>query len=89
MLLVSTQEISTELTSLVESTRADLKPALEQLQQVTDTLVRNEATLDEILNVSPTFLRLFTEALGTGPWFENMLGLGGFLDPANIEGNLP
>lgn len=75
-LLVSTQQISTELTSLVDSTRADLKPALEQLQAVTDTLVRNEASLDELLRVSPAFLRLFSEALGTGPWFDNVLGLG-------------
>ncbi|GAA1753568.1 MCE family protein [Aeromicrobium alkaliterrae] len=76
-LLVSTQQISTELTALVDSTRADLKPALDQLATVTDSLVRNEASLDELLRVSPTFLRLFSEALGTGPWFDNFLGLGG------------
>ncbi|MEG9226916.1 MCE family protein [Aeromicrobium sp. Sec7.5] len=75
-LLVSTQQISTELTALVDSTRADLKPALEQLQSVTDTLVSNEASLDELLRVSPAFFGLFSEALGTGPWFDVLLGIG-------------
>ncbi|MFT4298602.1 MAG: MCE family protein [Aeromicrobium sp.] len=88
-LLVSTQAISAELTNLVNTTRADLKPALEQLQAVTDMLVRNEATLDEVLRVSPTFLRLFSEALGTGPWFDNLLGLGGALNSSNVEGSVP
>jgi phospholipid/cholesterol/gamma-HCH transport system substrate-binding protein len=83
-LLVSTQQISTELTDLVDSTQADLRPALEQLQTVTDSLVRNEASLDELLRVSPTFLRLFSEALGTGPWFDNLLGLG-FGAPASLS----
>ncbi|WP_229051904.1 MCE family protein [Aeromicrobium sp. Leaf350] len=85
-LLVSTQEISTELTALVDSTRADLKPALDQLQSVTDTLVRNEASLDELLRVSPTFLRLFSEALGTGPWFDNFLGIGTDLTLPSVGG---
>ena len=75
-LLVSTQTISNELVSLVDETEADLGPALTQLQAVTDVLARNQATLDEILRIGPTFLRVFSQALGTGPWFDNLLGLG-------------
>lgn len=85
-LLVATQGISTELTTLVDQTSADLRPALTELQTVTDMLVRNEASLDELLRVAPTFLRLFSEALGSGPWFDNFLGLGVGLPRAAVGG---
>ncbi|MDR7087813.1 phospholipid/cholesterol/gamma-HCH transport system substrate-binding protein [Aeromicrobium panaciterrae] len=73
-LLVSTQQISTELSALVKGTKADLKPALDQLLVVTDMLRKNEASLDEALRQFPAFLRLFSNSLGTGPWFDTYLG---------------
>ncbi|EFQ81868.1 virulence factor Mce family protein [Aeromicrobium marinum DSM 15272] len=74
-LLDATQLVSTELSLLVDETRADLRPALEKLQQVTDVLEKNQFELDELLRVYPTFLRLFSQALGTGPWFDTFLGI--------------
>ncbi|NRQ49672.1 MCE family protein [Aeromicrobium sp. YC3-14] len=73
-LLVSTQSISTQLRGLVKDTRADLKPALDQLDVVTSMLRKNEASLDEALRVYPAFTRVFSNALGTGPWFDIYLG---------------
>jgi phospholipid/cholesterol/gamma-HCH transport system substrate-binding protein len=73
-LLVSTQAISKELTALVKGTKADLKPALDQLLVVTDMLRKNEASLDEALRIYPGFLRVNTNTLGTGPWFDGYLG---------------
>ena len=73
-LLVSTQNISAELSALVKGTKADLKPALDQLKVVTDMLRKNEVNLDEALRQYPAFLRSFSSALGTGPWFDNYLG---------------
>ncbi|MEJ7634517.1 MCE family protein [Aeromicrobium sp.] len=73
-LLVSTQSISTQLRGLVKDTRSNLKPALDQLDVVTTLLRRNEASLDEALRTYPTFTRVFSNALGTGPWFDNYLG---------------
>ncbi|AWB93422.1 MCE family protein [Aeromicrobium chenweiae] len=73
-LLVSTQSISTQLRGLVKDTRADLRPALEQLDVVTTMLRKNEASLDEALRVYPAFTRVFANALGTGPWFDTYLG---------------
>ncbi len=73
-LLVSTQAISKELSALVKGTKADLKPALDQLLVVTGMLTKNEAALDEALRQYPGFLRGFASALGTGPWFDNYLG---------------
>lgn len=74
-LLVSTQSISTQLRGLVKDTRANLKPALDQLDVVTTLLRRNEASLDEALRTYPTFTRVFANSLGTGPWFDAYLGV--------------
>jgi phospholipid/cholesterol/gamma-HCH transport system substrate-binding protein len=76
-LLISTQQISTQLRALVKDTRADLKPALQRLDTVTDVLVRNKESLDEALREFPAFTRLFANALGTGPWFDIFLGVRG------------
>lgn len=73
-LLVSTQTISTQLRGLVKDTRSDLRPALEQLDTVTTMLRKNEASLDEALRIYPAFTRVFSNALGTGPWFDSYLG---------------
>ena len=73
-LLVSTQSISTQLRGLVKDTRSDLKPALNQLDVVTTMLRKNEASLDEALRMYPGFLRVFSNPLGTGPWFDTYLG---------------
>ena len=75
-LLVSTQKISTELRLLVKDTRADLKPALQRLDTVTDLLVKNRESLDEALRQFPAFTRVFAGALGSGPWFDTYLELG-------------
>lgn len=73
-LLVSTVQISDELRGLVKDTRSDLKPALDQLDTVTDMLRRNEDSLDEALRLYPGFTNVFANALGTGPWFDTYLG---------------
>lgn len=73
-LLVSTQTISAQLRGLVKDTRSDLLPALNQLDTVTTMLRKNEASLDEALRTYPAFTRVFSNALGTGPWFDTYLG---------------
>ena len=73
-LLVSTQSISAQLRGLVKDTKSDLLPALQQLDTVTDMLRKNEASLDEALRVYPGFTTVFSNALGTGPWFDTYLG---------------
>jgi phospholipid/cholesterol/gamma-HCH transport system substrate-binding protein len=73
-LLVSTTSISDQLRGLVKDTRADLKPALTQLDVVTSMLHKNQDSIDEALRTFPAFLRVFSNALGTGPWFDTYLG---------------
>lgn len=74
-LLVSTTSLSNQLRGLVKDTRADLKPALTQLNKVTTMLRRNESSLDEALRVMGPFDRVFANALGSGPWFDTFLGV--------------
>lgn len=75
-LLVATTELSDQLRALVKDTRADLKPALSQLNTVTDMLRAREGDLDEALRVMGPFDRVFANALGSGPWFDTYIGVG-------------
>ena len=72
-LLVSTSRFSTELTLLVQQSRADLKPALDNLQGVVNLLIKNQANLDESLRLMAPFYRVFANTLGTGPWFDTWI----------------
>ncbi|MGY2873209.1 phospholipid/cholesterol/gamma-HCH transport system substrate-binding protein [Marmoricola sp. URHA0025 HA25] len=72
-LLVSTSNLSTELTALVEQSRADLKPALSNLKSVVDVLRKNQNNLDNSLRLMAPFYRVFTNTLGTGPWFDTWI----------------
>ena len=69
-LLVATVKFSVELRGLVKDTRADLKPTLDQLQEVVTVLRKNEASIDEGLRIFGPFLTVFGNALGNGPWFD-------------------
>jgi phospholipid/cholesterol/gamma-HCH transport system substrate-binding protein len=72
-LLVSTSRLSTELTLLVQQTRADLKPALTNLQGVVNVLLKNQNNLDESLRLMEPFYRVFANTLGSGPWFDTYI----------------
>ncbi len=87
-LLVSTSTLSEELTLLVRQTRSDLRPALGQLDQVLDVLNANADNIDNSLRLMAPFYRVFTNTLGSGPWFdtyiENIPPV-----PAVTDGELP
>ena len=72
-LLVSTSRFSSELTLLVQQSRADLKPALSNLQGVVNLLIKNQSNLDESLRLMAPFYRVFANTLGTGPWFDTWI----------------
>jgi phospholipid/cholesterol/gamma-HCH transport system substrate-binding protein len=72
-LLVATTTLSTELTALVRDTREDLKPALTQLESVVQVLNKNEDNIDNSLRLMAPFYRVFTNTLGTGPWFDTYI----------------
>lgn len=72
-LLVSTAQLSRELTGLVQDTKADLRPALESLEETLDVLNKNEDNLDNTLRLMAPFYRVFANTLGTGPWFDTYI----------------
>lgn len=72
-LLVSTSQLSTELTALVRQSRGDLKPALANLTGVVNVLRKNQTNLDDSLRLLAPFYRVFQNTLGTGPWFDTWI----------------
>ena len=72
-LLVSTSRFSKEITLLVKQSRADLKPALKNLEGVVNLLIKNQSNLDESLRLMAPFYRVFANTLGTGPWFDTYI----------------
>ncbi|MGY1809104.1 MCE family protein [Blastococcus sp. SYSU D00669] len=72
-ILTTTQELATQLSGLVADNREALTPALQQLSTVTDILSRNRAALGEtVANLAP-FVRVFTNTLGNGRWFDSFV----------------
>lgn len=72
-LLVTTSTLSTELTTLVKQSRADLKPALANLTGVVSVLRKNQTNLDDALRLLAPFYRVFNNTLGSGPWFDTWI----------------
>jgi phospholipid/cholesterol/gamma-HCH transport system substrate-binding protein len=72
-LLVSTSQLSGQLVGLVRDTRADLKPALNNLYGVVKLLDDNQANLDNSLRLMAPFYRVFANTLGNGPWFDTII----------------
>jgi phospholipid/cholesterol/gamma-HCH transport system substrate-binding protein len=92
-LLVSTSTLSEELTTLVTQSRADLKPALDHLENVVGVLNKNEDNIDNSIRLMAPFYRVFANTLGTGPWFDTFImnlpplpGPGGGLGDVKIPG---
>ena len=72
-ILQSTQQLSQQLSGLVADNRATLTPALQQLSTVTDILSRNRAALAQTINTLAPFVRVFTNTLGNGRWFDSFV----------------
>lgn len=70
-LLDGTRQLSEQLQGLVADNQAQLRPTLETLDRVSAVLQSNQDNLDKILQREAVFVRLFTNALGNGRWFDN------------------
>jgi phospholipid/cholesterol/gamma-HCH transport system substrate-binding protein len=72
-ILTNTQTLSAQLAGLVQDNTAALTPALTQLSTVTDILSRNRQQLGAtVANLAP-FVRVFTNTLGNGRWFDSFV----------------
>jgi virulence factor Mce-like protein len=72
-ILTNTQELAVQLSGLVADNRETLTPALQQLSRVTDILSRNRAALAQTVNELAPFVRVFTNTLGNGRWFDSFV----------------
>ena len=72
-LLTSTSQLSQQLSGLVDDSRADLKPALTNLQSVVALLNKNQTNIDQSIRLMAPFYRVFANTLGTGPWFDTWI----------------
>ncbi|MBN1093998.1 MCE family protein [Blastococcus sp. TML/M2B] len=72
-ILTSTQELSLQLQGLVADNREALTPALQQLATVTDILARNRDNISQTVDRLAPFVRVFTNTLGNGRWFDSFV----------------
>jgi virulence factor Mce-like protein len=72
-ILTSIQELSRQLSGLVADNREALAPTLQQLNTVTDILSRNRDNLAQTVNNLAPFVRVFTNTLGNGRWFDSFV----------------
>ncbi|MQA96076.1 MAG: MCE family protein [Streptosporangiales bacterium] len=70
-LLLNTVMLAQQITALVEENNAALKPALADLKGVVKVLERNTDSLDRSLRLMGPFVRQFTDATGSGNWFDS------------------
>jgi phospholipid/cholesterol/gamma-HCH transport system substrate-binding protein len=72
-LLQSTSNLALQLSGLVRDNQQQLTPALTQLNGVVSLLQRNQDNLDKGIAAMAPFVRVFTNTLGNGRWFDNYI----------------
>lgn len=70
-LLSGSRELSRQLQGLVNDNDAQLGPVLTSLDQLTGMLQRNQDSLAEGIKRFAPYLRVFTNAVGSGRWFDS------------------
>jgi phospholipid/cholesterol/gamma-HCH transport system substrate-binding protein len=69
-LLKSSALLGIELSGLVEDNRKEIGPALRNLNTFVRMLERNQASLDRSVRLLAPYIRVFTNTLGNGRWFD-------------------
>jgi phospholipid/cholesterol/gamma-HCH transport system substrate-binding protein len=72
-LLGNTSTLAIQLSGLVKDNQKQLNPALKQLSGVVTLLQRNQDNLDRSLAAMAPFVRVFTNTLGNGRWFDSYI----------------
>ncbi|RSN71072.1 MCE family protein [Actinomadura sp. WAC 06369] len=86
-LLVNTVQLSQQVNALINENQAQLKPMLDNLEQVNQVLLKNQKNLDRILQMFGPFARQFADVTGTGRWFDaylqNLIPIPAAIDDSN------
>ncbi|PRX43917.1 phospholipid/cholesterol/gamma-HCH transport system substrate-binding protein [Prauserella shujinwangii] len=90
-LLDGSRQLATELQGLIDDNNEQLDPVLAQLDQLTNMLHRNQEALGEGIRRFAPFVRVFTNTIGNGRWFDNYICglLLPSVGPLNEEGCNP
>jgi phospholipid/cholesterol/gamma-HCH transport system substrate-binding protein len=90
-LLKGTRDLSAQLTGLVNDNAGQIGPALQQLNQVTQLLQRNQDNLNRSIQAFAPFTRLLGNVVGNGRWFDTYVCgvLPPAVGPVNPEGCQP
>ncbi|GAB3580543.1 MCE family protein [Amycolatopsis endophytica] len=72
-LLTGAQELSRQLQGLVTDNDAQLTPVLTSLDQLTGMLQRNQDSLAQGIARFAPYIRVFTNTVGNGHWFDNYI----------------
>ncbi|HKS45928.1 MAG TPA: MCE family protein [Amycolatopsis sp.] len=72
-LLTGTQRLARQLSGIVADNRAQLSPALDKLNTVTDVLQRHTADLDRGLADAGPYFRMATNTMGNGRWIDSYI----------------
>ncbi|MEV8593034.1 MlaD family protein [Streptomyces sp. NPDC052012] len=70
-LLKSSAALGVELSGLVEDNDKEIGPALRGLNRVVRMLERNQSSLDRSVRLLAPYIRVFTNTLGNGRWFDS------------------
>ncbi|MPY58756.1 MCE family protein [Streptomyces spongiae] len=70
-LLKSSALLGVELSGLVEDNRKEIGPALRNLDAFVSMLERNQASLDRSVELLAPYVRVFSNTLGNGRWFDS------------------
>lgn len=72
-LLDGTRELSKQLRGLVADNREQLRPALTELDKLTQMLQDNQDKLRHSIKAMAPYVRAFTNSVGNGEWFDGYL----------------
>ncbi|TVT45818.1 MCE family protein [Amycolatopsis rhizosphaerae] len=72
-LLTGSQQLATQLQGLIKDNDAQLTPVLKSLNQLTGMLQRNQDSLAEGIKRYAPYIRLLSNSVGNGHWFDNYI----------------
>ncbi|MDV6013148.1 MCE family protein [Haloechinothrix sp. LS1_15] len=72
-MLRGTEDLAVQLQGLVEDNQEQLNPVLQELDQLTSMLHRNQQALSDGIEEYAPFIRKFANVVGSGRWFDNYI----------------
>jgi phospholipid/cholesterol/gamma-HCH transport system substrate-binding protein len=69
-LFANTSALAKQLTGLAQDNRAQLRPALDELNKTLAMLQKHDADLQRTIQVMAPFTRVYANTLGSGRWFD-------------------